>query len=181
MRGWPPFGSPLRRIVGADPRDSNGMALLISRRTEPGKAGSSPMDRMDQRRPLAFTRVMAETKAADAPVLNPGVNRVLIPHHGPQVDKALVMVRPDRDPSRSFLVRVADLQDVHWVEPPRGPRRLLHAYLRPSGNASPGSRYERVKVCVVEWHTPRFAFAELSRRATPLPLDFSSPQPGLVR
>jgi hypothetical protein len=70
-------------------------------------------------------------------------------------------------------VRLADLEHVHWLQPERAPRQLLHGYIScvnvVSGDiphecaGTPGPH--RLLVCVIKHHNTAGTYAEIARRA----------------
>lgn len=74
---------------------------------------------------------------------------------------------------RTATVRLSDLQEVHWHQPPDAPRPILHAYvgcdLIVSGvivhSCPESSAPHRLLVCILRAHALVNTFEELSRRA----------------
>ena len=77
---------------------------------------------------------------------------------------------------QSADVRVDDLENVHWWQPPGAPRALLHAYVMSaklnagecvgSTNAN-DSLQQRLLVCVLKSHTPPATYSALVSRSVP--------------
>lgn len=87
-------------------------------------------------------------------------------------DEVLVPVQCGWDNWRLAEVRLKDLEDVHWFQPPGAPRALVHGYVAPSTVVSgtltaqpaddpPG----RVLVCVIKSHTAAPIYTALATRA----------------
>ena len=76
---------------------------------------------------------------------------------------------------QSADVRVDDLENVHWWQPPGAPRALLHAYVMSaklntgevgSTNAN-DSLQQRLLVCVLKSHTPPATYNALVSKSAP--------------
>ena len=88
-------------------------------------------------------------------------------------DEFAIAVTGRWDDWRSVMVRVEDLTDVHWHQPTRAPRPLIHAYVvcRGTGTDVPvhsceaGAAPHRLRVCILKCHTLRPVYADLVRRA----------------
>jgi hypothetical protein len=86
---------------------------------------------------------------------------------------ALVVVQRAWSEWRTALVRVSDLEDVHWFRPAGAVRPLIHAYVwcdrvvsgRLSHDCTKSPCPHRVLVCLLKSHTTGCVFEELSRRA----------------
>ena len=88
-------------------------------------------------------------------------------------DGAIVAVRREWNGWRTAMVPVTDLDNVHWFQPARAPRPLIHADVSCtkflSGDPlqgcplTPHPHY--VRVCLLKCHTPPSVFEELARRA----------------
>jgi hypothetical protein len=84
----------------------------------------------------------------------------------------LVRIEPSWDAWISAEVRICDLEDVHWHQPPGAPQPLLHGYVwcdhlmsgtLPHGCYSrPGPH--RVRVCILKKHVLESTYLELVRR-----------------
>jgi hypothetical protein len=72
-------------------------------------------------------------------------------------------------------VRLGDLQDVHWRQPPGAPRAIVHGYVSPvamlsgdlvqeAGESAPDGR---LLVCVIRCHVASDVYAALTARARP--------------
>jgi hypothetical protein len=91
----------------------------------------------------------------------------------PALSGALVVVQRAWSEWRTALVRVNDLEDVHWFRPAGAVRPLIHAYVwcdkvvsgRLSHDCSAPAARHRVLVCLLKSHTTGNVFAELARRA----------------
>ena len=77
---------------------------------------------------------------------------------------------------QSADVRVDDLENVHWWQPPGAPRALLHAYVMSEklntgecvGSTNPNdSLQQRLLVCVLKSHTPPATYSALVSRSAP--------------
>lgn len=85
----------------------------------------------------------------------------------------LVIVQREWDGWRTAQVRLGDLEDVHWFQPPRAPRALIHAYVTCSSIVSgelphecrPDAHPHRLLVCVIKTHTAPWIYDELASRA----------------
>src|SRR5262245_43368472 len=70
-------------------------------------------------------------------------------------------------------VRLAHLQDVHWLRPTGAPRSLLHGYVHCTDITDGGiphdcartTRPHRVLVCILKRHTIPATYIELAARA----------------
>jgi hypothetical protein len=86
---------------------------------------------------------------------------------------ALVVVQRAWSEWRTALVRVSDLEDVHWFRPAGAVRPLIHAYVmcdrvvsgRLSHDCTKSACPHRVLVCLLKSHTTGSVFEELARRA----------------
>jgi hypothetical protein len=74
---------------------------------------------------------------------------------------------------RNAEVRLGDLRDVHWFQPTRAPRALVHGYIVCSNimlgdiphDCDRRSAPHRLLVCILKSHTIATVYAELVRRA----------------
>jgi hypothetical protein len=74
---------------------------------------------------------------------------------------------------RTAMVRCADLEDIHWWQPPGAPRPLLHAYAwchsvlsrDPLHDCDPLSAPHRLRLCILRAHVLPDTFDELMGRA----------------
>ena len=72
----------------------------------------------------------------------------------------VVRIHPEWDGWRSAEVRLADLENIHWLQPAGAPRALLHGFVRCTDivtggiphDCEPGSRPHRLLVCVLKRH-----------------------------
>jgi hypothetical protein len=86
----------------------------------------------------------------------------------------LVVVQGEWNGWRRATVRLTDLEDVHWWQPPGAYRPLIHAHvwcdrLLPAGalhGCDVDSAPHRLRVCVLKAHALTGTFAELSLRAS---------------
>jgi hypothetical protein len=86
---------------------------------------------------------------------------------------ALVVVQRAWSEWRTALVRVSDLEEVHWFRPAGAVRPLIHAYVmcdrvvsgRLSHDCTKSACPHRVLVCLLKSHTTGSVFEELARRA----------------
>jgi hypothetical protein len=98
----------------------------------------------------------------------------------------LVVVQREWDGWRTAQVRFGDLEDIHWFQPTRAPRPLIHAYVSCSsvisGEISHGCREtpppHRVLICVLKTHTAPWIYAELATRADRRALNNGAPAGG---
>jgi hypothetical protein len=88
-------------------------------------------------------------------------------------NERMVQVQREWDGWKTAEVRLADLRDVHWFQPDRAPRPLLHGYISCSAivsgeiphECSPIRAPHQLLVCVLKSHTVPSAYMELARRA----------------
>jgi hypothetical protein len=86
-------------------------------------------------------------------------------------EDTLIPVQREWNGWRLAEVRIKDLLDVHWFQPPGAPRALLHGYVSPSTVVSgdlvqPGGEgVERLLVCVIKCHTAAPIYTALAARA----------------
>jgi hypothetical protein len=83
-----------------------------------------------------------------------------------------VSVQREWDGWQSADVRVGDLEDIHWWQPPRAPRPLLHAYITLSklgdiawAGVTEAAATTRLLVCVLKSHTPPDTYTALASRS----------------
>jgi hypothetical protein len=101
----------------------------------------------------------------------------------------LVVVQRQWNDWRTAMVRLTDLENIHWFQPDHAPRPLIHADVcrtkvlsgTMSEDCQQSSPQSRLRVCVLKCHTAPGVFEELSRRAdqaaspgTPASLNHSS-------
>jgi hypothetical protein len=87
-------------------------------------------------------------------------------------EETLIPVQREWNGWRLAEVRVKDLQDVHWFQPPGAPRALLHGYVSPSTVVS-GDLIERagaeapdrLLVCVIKCHMAAPLYTALAAKA----------------
>ncbi len=134
--------------------------------------GNSLVDRMDSSSRLHSTGAMTTRTAAvsELPTRNIATAGGLPVHAH---DDALVVVQREWNGWRTAMVRVSDLEGIHWARPGGAPRPLIHAHVRCNkilsgdiphechGAATPHS----LMVCLLKSHTAPCVFEELSRRA----------------
>ena len=85
----------------------------------------------------------------------------------------LVTVQGEWNGWQTAFVPFCDLQDIHWFQPARAPRSLIHAYVPCTSlvegdiphdcNRSPAPH--RLLVCVLRCHSTGPVYAELVRHA----------------
>lgn len=93
-------------------------------------------------------------------------------------DDALIRVQLDWNGWRNATIRVGDLDDIHWFQPVRAPRALLHGYVSCACLAAGESLHDcdqasaphRLHVCVLKRHTIPAVYAVLTRRADERPI-----------
>jgi hypothetical protein len=91
----------------------------------------------------------------------------------PADDHTLIRVHRNWDGWWTADVRVSDLQDVHWLQPDRAPRPLLHGYVSCANVCAGDIPHDcevahaphQLFVCVLKRHTPPWLYLELARRA----------------
>lgn len=119
---------------------------------------------------LASTRRM-RTITADYP--HAATPDVQVRAQTANLQTALVVVQRAWSEWRTALVRVSDLEDVHWFRPAGAVRPLIHAYVmcdrvvsgRLSHDCTKSACPHRVLVCLLKSHTTGSVFEELARRA----------------
>ena len=88
-------------------------------------------------------------------------------------DDMLIRVQSDWNGWRKADVRLGDLRDVHWFQPTRAPRALVHGYISCLNiltgdiphDCDQRSAPHRLHVCILKRHTIPAVYAELARRA----------------
>ena len=88
-------------------------------------------------------------------------------------DITLVPVQLEWDGWQVTEVPLEELHDVHWFQPPRAPRPLLHAYVSAGRLAAPtAADRDRIAatpgrrlVCVLKRHTVAHVYDHLARQA----------------
>jgi len=90
-------------------------------------------------------------------------------------DEMLVPVRCAWNAWQTAEVCLADLQNIHWYQPPGAPRPLVHAYVectKTQGQIAHDCRTtpapHRLLVCVLKRHAAAPAYLELVRLASPV-------------
>lgn len=87
---------------------------------------------------------------------------------------ALICVQGAWNGWRTAEVRLGDLEHVHWLQPERAPRQLLHGYISCMKVVSGDVQHEcagtpgphRLLVCVLKHHNTAGLYAEVARRAS---------------
>lgn len=92
-------------------------------------------------------------------------------------EDAIVAVQTEWNGWRTAMVRVSDLQEIRWAQPPGAPRPLLHATVSCDRVASgeverlckqmPSSH--RLRVCLLKCHLPPSVFERLAAQADAAP------------
>jgi hypothetical protein len=88
-------------------------------------------------------------------------------------DETLIRVQRDWDGWRTGEVRLGDLKNVHWLQPSRAPRPLVHGYISCTSIVTGDIPHDcalsegphRLLVCALKNHLVPSAYAELARRA----------------
>jgi hypothetical protein len=88
-------------------------------------------------------------------------------------DEILIRVQRDWNGWRTGEVRLGDIQNVHWFQPSRAPRPLVHGYISCASivrgdiphDCHRSEAPHRLLVCVLKRHTVPSAYVELMRRA----------------
>jgi hypothetical protein len=87
--------------------------------------------------------------------------------------ETVICVQAEWDGWRTAEVPLESLSDIHWRQPARAPRALLHGYVMcsdilagdiPHGCAETAGPH-RLLVCVLKRHSTFASYAELVRRA----------------
>jgi hypothetical protein len=102
-----------------------------------------------------------------------------------QADEMLVWVQREWNGWQTAAVRLADLRDIHWFQPPRAPRPLLHGYVSCASLTSGEIPHDcersesphTLLVCVLKSHQLPSVFTEMARRAGPQPIPVPAGQP----
>jgi hypothetical protein len=87
--------------------------------------------------------------------------------------EALICVQGAWNGWRTAEVRLRDLEHVHWLQPSRAPRQLVHGYISCLNVISGDIPHEcdgtsgphRLLVCVIKHHNTAGTYAEVARRA----------------
>ena len=130
----------------------------------------SPVDRMDVPLNLSSTSLMRTITVDDS---NSTSADIQVRPHGANLQTPLVVVQRAWSEWRTALVRVSDLEAVHWFRPAGAVRPLIHAYVwcdrvvsgRLSHDCTKSACPHRVLVCLLKSHTTGCVFEELARRA----------------
>lgn len=96
----------------------------------------------------------------------------------PTMDEMLVCVQREWDGWQTAEVRLANLHNIHWFQPHRAPRALLHGYISCASittgeiphNCERTEGPHRLLVCVLKRHSAPSVYAEIARRADEQPL-----------
>jgi hypothetical protein len=102
--------------------------------------------------------------------------------------EVLVQVRCAWNAWRTAEVRVADLRDIHWLQPAGAPRPLLHAYVdcnklvsgQISHDCGGTSRPHKLLICVLKRSAVPQTYGELSQIADHQPRVRSDVTPSLL-
>jgi hypothetical protein len=105
------------------------------------------------------------------------------------IDHAIIAVQTEWNGWRAACVRAADLEDVHWAQPPGARQPLVHGAIwcnrLHSGqlphNCELTTAPHRLLVWVLKSHTSAPVFAELSKRADAAVGGFPCPGPASAR
>jgi hypothetical protein len=89
------------------------------------------------------------------------------------IDRSVIRVHSEWDGWHNAEVALRDLQDVHWLQPARAPRPLLHGYISCARLAAGDLPHDcrqsggphRLLVCVLKKHSTPSVYAEIARRA----------------
>jgi hypothetical protein len=92
----------------------------------------------------------------------------------PQADHAIVAVQTAWNGWRTAMVHVADLEGIHWLQPPGAPRPLLHAIVSCDRVISGEVEHpchdtpapHRLLVCLLKCHLSSTVFDQLASRAS---------------
>jgi hypothetical protein len=96
----------------------------------------------------------------------------------PTTDEMVVCVQREWDGWQTAEVRLGNLQNIHWFQPHRAPRPLLHGYIScasiTSGNIPHNCECtegpHRLLVCMLKRHSAPSVYAEIAGRAAEQPL-----------
>lgn len=90
------------------------------------------------------------------------------------IENMLIRVHWNWNGCRTAEVRLGDLQQLHWFQPPRAPRPILHGYIQctrivtgdiPDDECNRVDAAHRILVCVLKKHALPVPYMELARRA----------------
>ena len=129
---------------------------------------------MDFGRPVPFTARMPEPQVGARQLVPDRVPVWSQDRPGTPLDNAFVVVHREWNGWRNAMVRLAQLREVRWVQPPGAPRPLIHAQVNcgdvHSGDlqhdCEPASAPHPLLVWVLKSHSAPLVFAELARRAS---------------
>ena len=119
---------------------------------------------------LGFTEPMLQNIAPHADSLPTSAGHTFNPPASPD---HLIAVQTMWNGWRTALVRVGDLENLHWFQPVGAPRALLHAELACTALRSgsvphqcdPSTRPHRLMVCVIKSHITAVIFEALANLA----------------
>ena len=119
---------------------------------------------------LQSTVIMLSNIAPFADTLPSSSGHTIAPPASPD---HLIAVQTMWNGWRTALVRVGDLENLHWFQPIGAPRALLHAELPCTALRSgsvphqcdPASRPHRLMVCVIKSHVTASIFESLASQA----------------
>jgi hypothetical protein len=85
----------------------------------------------------------------------------------------LVSVQLEWDGWQKALVRLGDLQNIHWRQPPRAPKPLLHGYISCANivagaiphDCDASAAPHTMLVCILKRHSTPAVYAEVAGRA----------------
>ena len=91
-----------------------------------------------------------------------------------EIKEALIRVHREWNGCGTAEIRLGDLQQIHWYQPPGAPRPLVHGYVSCTSIINGDIRHEcsgadaphRLRVCVLKKHTLPAAYVELAQRAS---------------
>lgn len=89
------------------------------------------------------------------------------------MDDELISVQLAWDDWHTAMVPRSDLRDIHWHQPSRAPRPLLHGYVACSSIVSGNIPHDcqsqsaphQLSVCILKKHILATVYSDLSRRA----------------
>jgi hypothetical protein len=88
-------------------------------------------------------------------------------------DRVLIRVHEQWDGWHNAEVPLGRLRNLHWLQPPRAPRPLLHGYVSCASiaageiphNCRQSDGPHRLLVCVLKKHSTPLLYAEMVKRA----------------
>jgi hypothetical protein len=94
------------------------------------------------------------------------------------LDHVLIRVHDQWDGWHNAEIPLSDLQNVHWLQPARAPRPLLHGYVSCASiaageiphNCGRSDGPHTLLVCVLKKHSTPSLYAEIARRADRAPV-----------